>query len=133
LALAGITPGLAADSTIPYSSPPDKDASVAVHSGGQVSTIQDNQNSTCIFSINGAVATSPPSEQVIQALNEFRGGSRRYIEPEYATLAVAALMAASAPVDEVPKDLTIGISESGAQAVGISRCIFLKRFSHSLV
>jgi hypothetical protein len=125
---AGITPGFAADSTIPCSSPPDKGASVAVHPGAQVSTTQDNQNGTCIFSINGAVATSPPSEQVIQALNEFRGGSRRYIEPEYATLAVAALMAASAPVDEVPKDLLSALVRAGPKLSGCLAAFFQNDF-----
>src|SRR5271169_3051631 len=70
--LGPIVPASANDSTIPCNSPPDKGASVAVHPGTQVSTTQDYQSSTYTFAINGAVATSPPPQQVLNAVNSFR-------------------------------------------------------------
>src|SRR5262249_37852956 len=60
------------DSTYSCSKPPDKAARVAVHPGSTVSFTQNNQDNTCTFSVNGAVATSPPPKLVIDALNVFR-------------------------------------------------------------
>jgi hypothetical protein len=100
------------DTTISCNAPPDKGASVAVHSGNQVSKTQDRQNGTCVFSINGAVATSPPAEQVLNALNQFR--DVRPPDPQQAAVAIAALAAASAPVNEVPRELIIPLKEAEA-------------------
>ncbi|MBS0248434.1 MAG: hypothetical protein JSR61_17600 [Proteobacteria bacterium] len=94
------------DSTIPCNAPPDSGASVAVHPGTQVSTTQDKQKKTCIFSINGAVATSPPANDVLQALNEFRDPKQRFAQdPKLAAFSVAALAASTAPVGKVPPEL----------------------------
>jgi hypothetical protein len=94
------------DTTIPCNAPPDKGASVAVHSGTQVSLTQDHQKGTCTFAINGAVATSPSPQQVISALNLFRGQSLGVLRDSgTAANAIAALMAASSPADKVPDDL----------------------------
>jgi len=98
--------GWANDSTIPCKAPPDKGASVAVHPGTQVSTTQDRQNGTCTFSVNGAVATSPPAQQVLEALNILRDPSRQFVnDKDRAITVIATLSAASAPVDEVPRDM----------------------------
>jgi hypothetical protein len=94
------------DSTIPCNLPPDAGASVAVHPGTQVSKTQNHQSKTCVFSINGATATSPPAQQVLDALNFFRDPSPRFVtEKEVIPGAIAALMAAPSPVKEIPKDL----------------------------
>jgi hypothetical protein len=94
------------DTTIPCNAPPDKGASVAVRSGTQVSVTQDHQRGTCTFAINGAVATSPPPAQVISALNLFRGQNPDVLrDTGTAANAIAALMAASSPVDNVPDAL----------------------------
>ncbi len=104
--LNSATPAKANDTTMPCNAPPDKGASVAVHSGTQVSITQDHQKGTCTFAINGAVATSPPPRQVISALNLFRGRSPTDLsDTGTAANAIATLMAASAPVDNVPDDL----------------------------
>jgi len=101
-----ILPAHANDTTIPCNSPPEKGASVAVHPGNQVSTTQDDQEKTCVFSINGAVATSPPAADVLNALNTFRDASKPYLrDPNVAVSAIAALLASAAPVDHVPPEL----------------------------
>jgi hypothetical protein len=116
-----VVPARANDSTIPCDKPPDKGSRVAVHPGTQVSTAQDYQEGTCTFSINGAVATSPPAQQVIAALNMFRDPSRLLLrEPEMGQSAVAALLAAPAPVTEIPKDLTKILRDVGPQ---LERCL----------
>ena len=102
----GALPAYANDSTIPCNSPPDKGASVAVHPATQVSTTQDQYEKTCVFSINGAVATSPPQAEVIRGLNTFVDPTRPYlVDKGLAVSALAALLAAPAPVDRVPSDL----------------------------
>jgi hypothetical protein len=94
------------DTTIPCASPPDKGASVAVHPGSQVSKTQDRQSGTCVFSINGAVATSPPVRQVVGAVNFLRDPDRPMMrDSKTLSLSLATIMAASAPVNEVPADL----------------------------
>lgn len=96
----------ASDTTIPCAAPPDKGASVAVHPGSQVSKTQDRQSGTCVFSINGAVATSPPAGQVIEAINFVRKQDRPMLrDPKGLSVALATIMAASAPVNEVPDEL----------------------------
>jgi hypothetical protein len=105
-ALLAVGTAQANDSTIPCNSPPDAGASVAVHPGTQVSTTQNHQDKTCVFSINGATARSPPTQQVLDALNFFRDPTLRFLaEKEVIPGAIAALMAAPAPVKEVPRDL----------------------------
>lgn len=109
LAIAVLALGAAQanDSTIPCKSPPDAGASVAVHPGTQVSTTQNRQDRTCVFSINGATATSPPAQQVLDALNLFRDPSLKVLaEKDLIPGAIAALVAAPSPVKEVPRDLT---------------------------
>jgi hypothetical protein len=113
------------DTTIPCASPPDKGASVAVHPGSQVSKTQDHQNGTCIFAINGAVATSPPPRQVLDAINFVRDSSRRMMEdPKGFANALAAIMAASAPVDQVPTELASILTSSASDLTECARRFF---------
>lgn len=108
--------GSASDSTIPCNSPPSSGASVAVHRGTQVSTTQDRQKNTCTFSINGAVATSPPPHLVLEALNTFRDPQARYlIDRSLAVNSISALAAAGAPVNEVPRQLVSIVERAGQQ------------------
>ncbi|MBW7973553.1 hypothetical protein [Bradyrhizobium sp. BR 10289] len=101
------------DTTIPCAAPPDKGASVAVHPGSQVSKTQDRQSGTCVFSINGAVATSPPAQQVISAVNFLRDPDRPMLrDSKSLSYSLATIMAASAPVNEVPNDLINLLSNS---------------------
>jgi hypothetical protein len=81
----GQTPVFARDSTIPCRAPPDKVAFVAVREGSTVTTTQDKQNGSCTFSVNGAVATSPPANDVIRALNVFRSKPPSFLNPTVAT------------------------------------------------
>jgi hypothetical protein len=100
------SPVRANDTTVPCKNPPDKSASVAVHPGSQVSSTQDKQEKTCVFSINGAVATSPPAVDVINAVNTFRDATKPYLtEQSRAVSAVATLLAVAAPVERVPSEL----------------------------
>jgi hypothetical protein len=109
------------DSTIPCKAPPDKGANVAVHAGTQVTTTQDNQEKTCTFAINGAIATSPPAQQVISALNTFRDPAKRFLqEPEVAISALAALLVAPSPVPEVPSEVVQLLRNSRET---LSRCL----------
>jgi hypothetical protein len=109
------------DSTIPCKSPPDAGASVAVHPGTQVSTTQNRQDKTCVFSINGATATSPPAQQVLDALNFFRSPSPRFLtEKEVVPGAIAALVAAPSPVKEIPKDLLAALVKT---TDGLQQCL----------
>jgi len=101
-----IVPCNANDSTIPCKGPPDKGAYVAIHAGTQVTTTQNKQDQTCTFAINGAVATSPPAQDVINALNTFRDPSRRFLHEDERTIsALATLLVSPAPVNEVPKEV----------------------------
>lgn len=120
-ALMGARPGLANDTTIPCKSPPKESASVAVHAGTQVTFTQDKQNNTCTFSINGAVATSPPADQVIGALNVFRGAGKPppLDDNKILAQAIAALLSAPAPVDTVPEELVLLLTKSAA----LTRCL----------
>lgn len=127
LALSSTAPAKANDSTWPCASPPVKGASVSVHPGTTVTITQDTQRQTCSFGINGAVSTSPPSEQVVNALNLFRDPSRRVLQDRNTTLsAVAALMAATAPVDEIPADLLKALDSAGAQLQSCVAIFFAK-------
>ena len=121
-------PAQANDTTIPCSSPPSRGAYVAVHPGAAVSETQDDQDKTCTFAINGAVATSPPPNEVLNALNEFRNRSLHFLQdPRIGISAVAALMAASAPVDEVPSDLLRALKSSDRQLNACLATFFDKR------
>jgi hypothetical protein len=113
---------LANDTTIPCKSPPKEGASVAFHPGTQITYTQDRQNNTCTFSVNGAVATSPPANQVLDALNVFRGGGKLPPFDDVKTMAsaIAALLAASAPVEKVPDEL-IGLIAKADK--GLTRCL----------
>lgn len=103
----------ASDTTIPCAAPPEKGASVAVHPGSQVSKTQDRQSGTCVFSINGAVATSPPARQVVAAINFIRNPDRPMLrDPKGLSVALATIMAASAPVNEVPDELISTLTRS---------------------
>jgi len=102
-ALLLATSSAQADSTIPCKGPPDAGSFVAVRAGAQVSTTQDTQRKTCTFSVNGAVATSPPPLQVLKALEQYRDGAMPWRDKPWESM--AALMAAAAPVDEVPREL----------------------------
>ena len=107
LCMGVVTPALADDSVVSCASPPKKAASVAVHRGNQVSFTQDTQDNTCTFSVNGAVAKSPPPHLVLGAVNLFRNRALLFQkDPKETARAVAALLAAAAPVDDVPGDLT---------------------------
>ncbi len=127
LAVFLAVPAHADDSTIPCSLPPSKGANVAVHPGTAVSTTQDHQDEICTFAINGAVATSPPPNEVLSALNEFRNHSLRFLqEPPRGVFSVAALIAASAPVDEVPSDL-IGALKSSSKQLDACLAVFFAK------
>lgn len=121
-ALSIALPALANDTTVPCKSPPKESASVAVHAGTQVTHTQDTVNGTCTFSVNGAVATSPPAEKVLDALNLFRGAGKPPPLSDIKTMApaIAALLAAAAPVNEVPEEL-VKVFLKGAP--GLTRCL----------
>ena len=122
------SPAKANDTTVSCNSPPDKGAAVAVHPGTQVSVTQDSQSGTCTFAINGAVATSPPAREVISALNLFRGQSRGFLrDKDTAAFAIAALMAASSPVDDVPKDLVDALRNTAPTLMDCLSIFFEKR------
>jgi hypothetical protein len=92
-----------------------------VHPGTQVSKTQDRQTGLCIFSINGAVATSPPPRQVIDAINFLRDRSRPMMrDPKGFVAAIAAVMAASAPAEEVPQELIAILNEFGGR---LTECV----------
>jgi hypothetical protein len=119
-ALSGARPALANDTTISCKSPPKESASVAFHPGTQVTYTQDTQKGTCTFSVNGAVATSPPAEAVLSALNLFRGGKPPpFNDIKTMAPAIAALLAAPAPVDKVPDELVSLLTK----ADGLTRCL----------
>jgi len=120
--LAGAGWALANDTTIPCKSPPKEGASVAFHPGTQVTYTQDRQNNTCTFSVNGAVATSPPAAQVLNALNLFRGGGKSPPFEDVKTMAsaIAALLAASAPVENVPEELLFRLTKADR---GLAQCL----------
>jgi hypothetical protein len=121
MALDLLVPCHANDSTIPCNSPPEKGASVAVHAGTQVTTTQDQQEKTCTFSINGAVATSPPAQQVVSALNTFRDPTKRFLQDTgVAISALATLLVAPAPVPEVPTQVVQLLTNSKER---LSRCL----------
>jgi len=104
IGLAG--PCNANDSTIPCKGPPDKGAYVAVHAGTQVTTTQSKPDQTCTFAINGAVATSPPPQDVINALNTFHDPTRQFLREDERTIsALATLLVSPAPVNEVPREV----------------------------
>jgi hypothetical protein len=128
LALTPVAPARADDSTIPCNSPPEKGARVAVHQGTQVSTTQDKQNDTCTFSINGAVATSPPPQEVLAALNLFRDPAQSFLlKPESAIYAISALIAAASPVEEVPNDLPFALQRVASKLDECLKVFFGKR------
>ncbi len=121
IALDLLAPCNANDSTVPCNGPPEKGASVAVHTGTQVTTTQDQLEKTCTFSINGAVATSPPPQQVISALNTFRDPTKRFLQDtEVAISALATLLVAPAPVSEVPTQVVQLLTNSKDR---VSRCL----------
>jgi hypothetical protein len=106
MAIGLVVPCNANDSTISCAGPPDKGAYVAVHAGAQVSTTQSKNDETCTFAINGAVATSPPPQDVINALNTFHDPTRRFLrEGERTISALATLLVSPAPVNEVPREV----------------------------
>jgi hypothetical protein len=106
VAIGLVIPCDANDSTIPCNGPPDKGAYVAVHAGTQVVTTQSKQDQTCTLAINGAVATSPPPQDVINALNTFHDPTRRFLREDERTIsALAILLVSPAPVKEVPKEV----------------------------
>ncbi|MDA9465229.1 hypothetical protein [Bradyrhizobium sp. CCBAU 53415] len=115
----------ASDTTIPCAGPPDKGASVAVHPGSQVSKTQDRQSGTCVFSINGAVATSPPAGQVLEAINFVRKPDKPMLrDPKGLAVALASLMAASAPVNQVPDELISALIRSSERVSACARGFF---------
>jgi hypothetical protein len=92
-----------------------------VHAGTQVTTTKDQQEKTCTFSINGAVATSPPAQQVISALNTFRDPTKRFLQDTgLAISALATLLVAPAPVPEVPTPVVQLLTNSRDL---LSRCL----------
>lgn len=122
------TPVRANDTTIPCASPPEKGASVAVHPSSQVSKTQDVPNGTCTFSINGAVATSPPAEQVMRALNLFRDKHLTYLEDnDVAVQSTAALLAAATPLPEVSESLVADLRRVAPLLQTCLKEFFLKR------
>jgi hypothetical protein len=129
IGLTGASPTLANDTTIACKSPPKESASVAFHPGTQVTYTQDKQSNTCTFSVNGAVATSPPAEQVMNALNLFRSGGKLPPLDDAKTMAsaIAALLASAAPVDKVPDDLVGLLIKADKRLTGCLTDFFNKK------
>lgn len=133
VALTGARPVLANDTTVSCKSPPKESANIAFHPGTQVTFTQDKQNNTCTFSVNGAVATSPPSEQVLGALNLFRGGKQLpFNDIKTMATAIAALLAASAPVDKVPDELVSLLTKADKGLTGCLSGFFEKKVLPSI-
>src|SRR5215475_11171935 len=88
--------------------PPDKLAKVGVSSSSSVSMTQDKSAKECRISVNGVTVGSPPQNQVLQAVNQFRNRGIALQEIESRGIdnylnSLALILMAAAPVSQVPE------------------------------